>query len=479
VASHILAPGDDVVVGDYRLQVEFPTLPASESELPPPLDTSPLVGAADRVSLIPPPMGLPRIGVEQIDAITALELSLMSTARARDRCDKLARCLVDDFEATAVRVLRLHEDGTVLPLGEPRGASADALTGSLSGSVLARIWEERDTVAARTSRRQQSEVVAAGAGEAAEMLVVASPLANHEWYLDLVYVVLEGDRASDEGRSLVRLVATSFQQVEMVWQMRNQVRASAFVEHELETARNLQQRLIRLDSTFEDLEVVMGYQPCFDVGGDYVDALRLANGKVLLVIADVCGKGLQGALVASNLHALVRATVEKGETLTELVERMNRYLCRHLLEDSFVTLAALELDPMTGEVECVNAGHPAPFVVSNSGAVRQLQGCRNVALAIVDGNYSSERSRIDEDEVLLLYTDGYIDMLDSGRKPVGADRFGKAVARAVMRDRNDPVKALDAELRRTATEHRAGQLANDDFTFLIVRRRARDVSRVA
>jgi serine phosphatase RsbU (regulator of sigma subunit) len=289
--------------------------------------------------------------------------------------------------------------------------------------------------------------------------------------IDALYISLAEAPVSEEWRSLLKLIASTYEQAEVVWEMRRQVRASAFVEHELETARNVQHRLMPLDAHFQNLEIVMGYEPCLWVGGDYVDAVSLPGGRVLLVIADVCGKGMQGALVTSSLHTLVRATVEGGEELPMLMSRMNRYLSGHLPEDSFVTLAAVALDPQTGLIECINAGHLPVLIARPDGDVRALQSASNLALGMLEEvPFVPEYSQLGADEVLLMYTDGLVELMDADRQPLGPERFREGVGRTVALSDGGPVNALDKALRSMIEDHRRARLPTDDAAFLIARR---------
>ena len=72
------------------------------------------------------------------------------------------------------------------------------------------------------------------------------------------------------------------------------------------------------------------------------------DGRILMSVADVCGKGLQAALIASMLHTMVRATVDNGRPLVELAQRLNKHLCSYLPMHSFVTMVCVALDLGTG-----------------------------------------------------------------------------------------------------------------------------------
>src|SRR5207237_776453 len=111
------------------------------------------------------------------------------------------------------------------------------------------------------------------------------------------------------------------------------------------------------------LDVAIGFVPCQAVGGDYVDALRMGDGRVLLAVADVCGKGMAAALVASSVYTLVHSGVQARMAFRPLMEHVNRYLCDTLTAGSFVTMFAAAIDPQTGEMEYANAGHPPALVL--------------------------------------------------------------------------------------------------------------------
>ena len=78
------------------------------------------------------------------------------------------------------------------------------------------------------------------------------------------------------------------------------------VDHDLQQARDIQRRLVPPAGRAACLEWDVYYDPCRWVGGDYAEAMILRDGSVLLAVADVCGKGLQAALVSSSLHTLLR-----------------------------------------------------------------------------------------------------------------------------------------------------------------------------
>lgn len=475
VRSCMLSRGDQVVVGGFNLLLDLPDgdgLVRHDSDVPPPEEPHTMPRRSNGMQVIPAREAQADVRAAHLNAVTALGSSLLRIDDASARRQELCELMVSRFGAHGSLVLRLYENGRLRLLNGPCGGNGKSTRPpAVSEQVLRELWDHKIPIVAHLAESGPHLVRATKPGLISAAGVLACPIAHAKGHIDALYISLTETKVSEEWRSLLKLIASTYEQAEVVWEMRQQVRASAFVEHELETARNVQHRLMPLDAHFDELELVMGYEPCLWVGGDYVDAVTLSSDRVLLVIADVCGKGMQGALVTSSLHTLVRATVEGGEELPRLVSRMNRYLSRHLPEDSFVTLAAVALDPHTGLIECINAGHLPVLIARPDGDVRALQSASNLALGMLEEvPFVPEYSQLGEDEVLLMYTDGLVELMDADRQPLGPERFREGVGRTVAHSNGTAVKALDKVLRSMIEDHRRAQLPTDDAAFLIARR---------
>jgi hypothetical protein len=382
----------------------------------------------------------------------------MRVETARERREALCSWLVDPLGATQAQFVRLRAEGAAAILGGStlQGASSP----HLSRTLLQALWERRELVTAT------SHLPCDALGRRA---LLACPVRDRDGILDAIYVELGSNHATEEWRALVEMVVHAYLHADMASRMSGERQATADVEQELKTARMLQQQLFaKVDTYPEGLDVIMEHQPCLWVGGDYVDAVTLPDGRVLLVTADVCGKGLEGAMVASSLHTLVRATVDSGEGLASLVCRMNRYLCSHLPDHAYVTLVAVLIDPKTGRFECVNAGHPPAMVCAEDGTLRRLQSARNVALGMWPTPFETEDDCLAPGEILILYTDGLSDSVDSERESTDPTLW-EAVA-GVVRDRgHDPFHGLADELKRRLYDGRTARFATDDAAFLLAR----------
>lgn len=305
-------------------------------------------------------------------------------------------------------------------------------------------------------------------------IALLSPLLIETDFVDGLFVELAPGCAAAEWCCLAGMIAAAYQQTQVIWEMRVHMQQVSGVERELQMARQIQQSLLpqRCDALAQDLDVVVGFEPCHWVGGDYTDVIPLPDGRILLTIGDVCGKGMQAALVASSLHTFVRAIVDMGLGLPELVERINRYLCRYLPNHSFVTLLAVALDPRTGELEVLSAGHPSAMLADPVGRVWSLDLGHNVGLGLMDCHFVAESYVLKPDELLFMYTDGLTEASNEHHVALGTQRLAELVSGAIaVRAGIDPAGIKEALLSGLRS-HRGSRLASDDTTFLLARRRS-------
>ena len=210
----------------------------------------------------------------------------------------------------------------------------------------------------------------------------------------------------------------------------------ARVQQDLDAARQIQRSLLP-----QRMPVVPGFsiavrsQTCYEVGGDYVDIISLPDGGILMAVADVAGKGLASAIMATSFRAAFRAMAVTGIPLDVLATRMNQH---HWLEGEearrrYVTAIFLRLDPVKGEVEIVNAGHNPGFVITPGGAdghgsqiahqtAHQVDAA-GTPLGLLPGmNYTSEVLALPAGSRLLFYTDGLTEVF-KGDEEFGQDRL--------------------------------------------------------
>lgn len=199
----------------------------------------------------------------------------------------------------------------------------------------------------------------------------------------------------------------------------------ARLQQDLEAARDIQRSLLP-----QHLPDIPGYSvaiksnTCYAVGGDYLDIVDMPDGSVVMVVADVAGKGLASAIVSTSFRSAFRAMAVSGISLEELAARMNQ---QHWQEGEearrrYVTAIFLRLYPDAGEMEIVNAGHNPGFVLHPDGSKCEFSST-GTPLGLLPGmSYTLDRCAFPPGSRLLFYTDGLTEAF-RGEEEFGPERL--------------------------------------------------------
>jgi phosphoserine phosphatase RsbU/P len=508
VAEHMLAPGNVIGVGDFSLTYIIEPLPdePAADEAGDESDTQPTM-----IRRLQTDADATRISAGHLRTLMELSRRLIAVGDPGERRDLLpALCTREDFHAVDALVIRVegrrnyrpltrvHHTGDAAVIQTIAPPSMDGSGGNgrsrarppaepdrrkpyISRSILGALHDTREPVVATNTASRfdigpRAVEIVTGA-ELAEVWALAVPIRMGSEAMDVLYATVPPAYATAEWLKLYELAGEVYRQGEAVWAARRHAQENAAIEHELDTARQIQLGLVPGPYTSPGLDVTVGFEPCRWVGGDYVDVVPLPDGRVLLTVADVCGKGLQAALVGSSLHTIVRAAADANPPISRLVERVNRHLCEWLPESSFVTMVAAVVDPRKGEIECVNAGHPPMFVVSPTGRLTELQAAENPALGIELVAMASQRARLQPGDVLAMYTDGLSELTNPEGEMLGVARLGEALSgicadhtRARIRGQPGGVTAMCEALTARLDAFRKEELPRDDCTFLLAQR---------
>lgn len=179
---------------------------------------------------------------------------------------------------------------------------------------------------------------------------------------------------------------------------------------DLEIARDIQLAMLPGGSRQAGDAVVSGVtRPANTVGGDFYDVLPLEDGRLVLAVGDVAGKGSPAALLMALLLAMLRTLVDEGLEAARLIERLNAQVARYSPASRFITLFYGLYDPRDGSLLFVNAGHLPPLIRRDSGQFERISGSTGSGLALgmfETATYATNRVTIDPGDVLVIYTDG-------------------------------------------------------------------------
>jgi len=236
------------------------------------------------------------------------------------------------------------------------------------------------------------------------------------------------------------------------------------MERELSLARSIQQRLLP-----DAPPVVPGYDIavlsdfCFDVAADYYDFINLGPQSLLLVSAEVEGKGVSSALIMANLQATLRALVMHLHSLEVLAFSLNEMLYSYTRAGKHLSVFLGLVDTRRNILQYVNAGHVPPILVKgNTGEVKLLEEGGTVIGLFPQADYSRGTIKLEKDDLLVCTTDGIIHISDEQKHEYGARRLTDFVRRNRERTAQGMVDAVLAELSAYSTAS-----MNDDDKVLI------------
>lgn len=209
-------------------------------------------------------------------------------------------------------------------------------------------------------------------------------------------------------------------------------------------------------------------EPCYEVGGDLYDATATADGRYVFLVGDVAGKGMGAALLVSHILSWARFMVEEGWAPLEIIGRLNRQTFRITDSLRFATFFLGVLDPATGEVEYVNAGHNPPLVIRRGGEVQKCPATGMPIGILEDVPYKAAALKLEPGDVLALFSDG----IPETQKIDDEDEFGDERFEAFLvaeRSAADLDGVFD-RLQQVLADYREDAEVGDDVTLMLLRR---------
>ncbi len=241
------------------------------------------------------------------------------------------------------------------------------------------------------------------------------------------------------------------------------------LEREQQVASEIQQRFLPAAAPqLEGWELQGISFPCYEIGGDYYDFIRREDGKLVVALGDVSGKGTAAALLMSSLHAAIHAHAETHDSIVETISAVNRYLVESIPANRFVTLFYGELDPKGGALTFLNAGHNPPLIVHAGGTMEQL-AAGGLPLGIMEGaEFREGRTQLRAGDVLVVYSDGVSEAVNPSGEEFGPTRLYEVVARNL----DASAGGIRDRIESALTKFCQGTPAADDITLVIVKRLA-------
>jgi serine phosphatase RsbU (regulator of sigma subunit)/pSer/pThr/pTyr-binding forkhead associated (FHA) protein len=234
--------------------------------------------------------------------------------------------------------------------------------------------------------------------------------------------------------------------------------AARAYQQELAIAFSIQQNLMNVTVPDVDFAAIQGRSvPCLEIGGDFFDVAHTSRG-LAVIVADVSGKGISAALLASILQGLIYSQLMANIPLVQIAAAVNLFLCQKRLEGKYATLV-LALLTADGKLETVNCGHLPPLLVPVDRPPQFLEGSNLPVGLFRQAAYESTRWQLEAGDRLLFYTDGVTEAANAEEEFFGSERLQQAAGA------DSPLDDIFADLTRFC----AGAPASDDCTLVDVR----------
>jgi phosphoserine phosphatase RsbU/P len=221
------------------------------------------------------------------------------------------------------------------------------------------------------------------------------------------------------------------------------------MEKELALARGIQRSLLPETTPFvEGFDIALLNEPCFAVGGDYYDFMNLGPNTLLVVIADVEGKGVSSALVMSNLQAALRALVLHLHSLDEIADAINHKILTDTRAKKYLTMFLGLIDLRRKGLHYINCGHVPPVIVrAKEEPILLTEGGMVIGL-FENVTYERGYKKLQSGDVLALCTDGITEAMDVQQDEYGTQRLYECIQRVAEKKATEIVAEVNADVTR-------------------------------
>jgi serine phosphatase RsbU (regulator of sigma subunit) len=346
-----------------------------------------------------------------------------------------------------------------------------------SGEIIGMLYvgtKERFFIPLRRSIVSQLYLIASGALVASILLsllfsrTITRPILR---IIEKSKIIARGDLETkiDVTRTdeLGELATALNQMTTQLMEVRQDLLAKNRMARELEIAYTIQQRLLVEEfPRLPGLEIAGESIPATEVGGDFYDFLALGNGKSHIVIGDVAGKGMSAAMFMGIVRSIIRAESMGGPGAGDVMKKSNALVCLDAKSGMFVTVFYSTFDEKTSDLEYCNAGHTYPLLYDPSDKRFEYLNTEGRPLGITeDSTYETRTHRFKAGQILVLYTDGIVESVDSSNTPFGEERMREIVETYAYASPGEIIE----KIKEAVAIHSGKTPQSDDITLIVLK----------
>lgn len=247
--------------------------------------------------------------------------------------------------------------------------------------------------------------------------------------------------------------------------MRDSIRQER-LKRELEMASEMQGMLLPKSLPNDDrLQVAAYYRPHQQVGGDFYDVIQLSEDEVFFCMADVSGKGISAAILMASFQANLRAHVQLGRDLKDIVHDLNTQVWKNASGERFITFFLARHDRKTGELEYINAAHPPAILLQDDEAFWLVDGCVGLGMFEELPFINMGKVNVTPGATFVCYTDGLNELENSDGEAFEEDRLAEVLKSSGDRS----VEDLNAQIMSALNDHRGKLDFHDDIALISCR----------
>ena len=252
--------------------------------------------------------------------------------------------------------------------------------------------------------------------------------------------------------------------------MKQKAAQEAALNNELEVARNIQMSMVPREfppyPQRDDIDIYGYLEPAKSIGGDLYDFF-IRDEKLFFCIGDVSGKGIPAALVQSATHFMFRIMSQREDDPSRIVSNINDVFAAENDSSMFCTFFLGVLDLKTHVLEYCNAGHELPILVTSEAT--EIRVKPNIAMGLyMERQYRKEQIELPSGSVLILYTDGLKEAIDSTEECYGRERILTSLQRVIIKGATEPSDYI-RQLVNDVTLYVGDMPQADDLTLLAIK----------